>query len=260
MVVVRSFNQEEVSDVVRIALDAVSRQRERTAKGLSASGQAGVTAETEKAKVGAIRKGIRGVAQAAKINLVNRFLGLLPEEVSAGFAAAGFLGDLADVVPILGRPVGAAAGAVVGPAIVQAQRKLRRVEQRIQAIQAAGGLLASKEFVTEQRLDLEGGLKEFGNVKKQIVEALTAGDMEKLLQIFIKISTEGRATVAAVKAYTDELADQQGVTRAKTAAQQAFNRAQGPYVPKRLFDAYNIMHRETLEQFNSFYKDPPLKG
>lgn len=260
MVVSQNFNQEEVADVARIALDAVSRQRERTAKGLTASGQAGVTAETEKAKVGAVRRGITGIAKAAKVNLINQFLGLLPEEVSAGFATANFLGDLADVIPVVGRPVGAAAGAVVGPAVVQAQRKLRRVEQRIQAIQAAGGLLASKEFVTEQRLDLEGAIAEFGNVKKQIVAALVAGDQQKLIEIFIKVSTEGRAALAAVKASADELADAQGVTRAKTAAQQAFNRASGPYVPKRLFDAYSILHRETVEEFNNFYKDPPIKG
>ncbi len=218
MVVTRSFNQEEAADVVRIALDAVSRQRERTAKGLSASGQAGVTAETEKAKVGAVRRGIRGIAQAAKINLVNQFLGLLPEEVSAGFAAAGFLGDLADVIPIVGRPIGAAAGFVVGPAIVQAQRKAQRTKQRIQSIQAAGGVLASPEFVTEQRLDLEGARAELSSIKQQIIEALKADDREKLTQIFVKVTTEGRALTAAVKAYSDERADLQGVTRAKTAA------------------------------------------
>lgn len=260
MVVTKSFNQEEVADIVRVALDAVSRQRERTAKGLSASGQAGVTAETEKAKIGGIRKIIRVVAKAAKVNLINQFLALLPEEVSAGFATANFLGDLADVVPVIGRPLGAAAGAIVGPAVVQAQRKFRRAEQRLQSIQAAGGILASPEFVTEQRLDVEGAILEFGNIKAEIIEAVLAKDTDKLVNIFIKVSTEGRAVTAAIKTYLDERFDQQGVTRAKTAAQQAFNRAQGPYVPRPLFDAYNIMHRETVEQFDNFYKDPPIKG
>ncbi len=262
---VKIFTDEERREIMAAALDAVKNESSKARQ----RGDVGLTSnKTERMK---LRESIvKDIRKTVRVNVVNAVLSFLPREAQAAIQTSAFASDVARrAAEAVGAPADVASkvalaagisGAIAGPAIVQAQRSVRRREEQRRALLAARGPFASPEIPIGE-LEFSEQLQETKTKISDLGTALLTGRFEKAKDILTFLVDKGRAGAAAARAYTEAIADA-GIkehTFAKTAAEEEFNKQAGR-IPMNIYRAYSVLYERANREFEGFAKDPPLKG
>ena len=197
------------------------------------------------------------VLTAVKTNIVNKFMSLLPREVAAALQTGALFGSLAPAIPGLKTAV-TIAGAATGVLVEQTRRAIARSDAKREALLQARGPFATPQATFDDQLDIDALLKDQQALLFVFQDAVTSGDVEMASLALKDMLTSGQAGMQAVRAFTDNLADQQGLTRAKTAAESAFNRREGR-ISMRADEAHSLINGKAEKFFLNLAKDPFTK-
>ena len=268
-----NFSPEELREIRGAALDAVKAKKEEARQ----KGDLTPLGKTEQERRRVLVQIMATVSRTVGVNIVNKLLAVLPREFSAAIQVGSFVSEAARSVAeaaaiatgagaIVAGSVGAIAakagritGAAAGAGIVQAQRYAQRVEEARQAKVDALGPFGIPETVFSGKFSLAEATSLKKKKFQELIMAAVAGDATRVTEIVTFMAGEGKAAIEGVRAYAEALADWQGHTRAKTAAEQAWNQRTGR-MPETVYRNFSVIYNRANAEFESFRKDPPFKG
>jgi len=196
-------------------------------------------------------------ATTAKVNVINRILSAMPPEVSSAIQGASLVGDFADVIPVVGRPLGMAIGAAGGAGMEVARREMQEIQDQNMARISSRGIRAFRTGganIRDARMIAEATFDNFKEAITDIDLTDPDGSIERIrtaLGDLNDLIRTGQGGMAALSAYTESIALGRSMDMAESDAERAFYRAQPNVLPAKVVQEMTNMHgRQKFELVN----------